>query len=71
MTNKEKKEVRRWMLVNRENYVDDCGELICTDLVEACVELGPDCCSEAWLGDDTHEIWSIAVEFSDPSIYVY
>lgn len=71
LTNKQRREIRRWMLVNREDHVDDCGELNCTSLVENCILFGPDCCDVGWLYDDTHEIWCVAVEFSDPSIYVF
>lgn len=54
--------VRRWMLCNLEDYIDDCGELQATQIVEAFALLHPE--ADPWLDDPTHWIWGIPIQIA-------
>lgn len=52
-------EIRKWMRANVSEYVDECGEVNCTQMVEAWDHM---CGSGEETLDETHEAWDIAVE---------
>ena len=55
--------VRRWMIAYLEDYIDDCGELQATQLVEAYALLHPQV--DHWLDDPTHWIWEIPIQIAN------
>jgi hypothetical protein len=62
MSNNDSVQIRRWMKTYVENYVDECGEVNCTRMVE-------DWDSSCGTGEDTlnsdHIAWDIAVKVAD------
>lgn len=54
-----KAQARRWFINRVEDYIE-CGEVQCTQMVEAfCAEYS-EC--DRWLDDDTHWIWDIPID---------
>lgn len=61
-----KEEVKNWMLMaldtDAESYADSGGEWNCTTLAENAAFNFE---SEAWLDDETHWVWDIAIEATE------
>lgn len=55
-------EIRKWMKANVSEYVDECGEVNCTEMVEA---WDAECGSGEDTLDPDHPAWDIAVEVSE------
>ena len=54
-----KAQVKRWFRRNVDSYID-CGEVQCTQMVEAFCAEYPEC--DRWLDDDTHWVWDIPID---------
>lgn len=55
-----KAQVRRWMISNAEDHLDECGDLDMTNLVDTYCILNP--CIAHWLDDPEHWIYYMAWE---------
>lgn len=51
--------IRKWMRENAKDFIDECGELNCTGLVEA---WDNECSTGEATLDESHIAWDIAIE---------
>ncbi len=59
VVNTERRQIRAWMFRNVEQFVDECGEVNCTRMVEAWDD---ECASGEVTLDIEHVAWEVAVD---------
>jgi hypothetical protein len=57
----ERQQIRRWMRANVERFVEECGEVNCTQITEA---WDRECSTGEMTLDTDHPAWEIAVDIA-------
>lgn len=55
-------QIKKWMLLNVERFIDECREVDCTKMVET---WDIECDSGAATLDENHIAWDVAIEVAE------